>query len=90
MPPEAASELAGLYRELALRTELAHEEAFVQLGTGQTTRTEWQMIADALHGWAAERGRRPSQLGARVTLMVVPPRNATSEPDRDFAVPWRE
>ncbi len=89
VPDDQDEELAAGYPELNLRVEPAHEEAFVHLGTEQTTGPQWQLISESLHVWAAEQDRQPSDLGVRVTMLVVPPMTAESGPDRDFAVPLR-
>lgn len=87
VPDEQAEELAASYPELSLRTEPAHEEAFVHLGTAQAGAAQWQVIAQTLQTWGAEHHRRPSDLGVRVTYLATPPRTADSRPDCDFAIP---
>jgi DNA-binding transcriptional MerR regulator len=90
VPDDRADELAARFPELTLRTEPAHEEAFVHIGTGETTGAQWQLISGSLHAWASEQRRQPSDLGVRITFLPTTPR-ATDErmPDRDFAVPLR-
>lgn len=73
-----------------MRTEPAHEEAFVPIGTAEIGGAEWQLIAQALDAWAKEHQRGPSELGARVTYLAEPPRTPDSRPDLDFAVPLQE
>jgi hypothetical protein len=89
VPDEQAQELAQGAPELSLRTEPAHEEAFVHLGPGgQTTVVQWQMVSDAIRAWSAEQHRQPSDLGVRVVYRFSPPPlTAQSAPDCDFAVP---
>ena len=87
VPDEQADELAAGYPELSLRTEHAHEEAFVKLGTAAVSPAQWQVIAQTLQAWGAEQHRQRSDLGARITYLATPPRTADSRPDLDFAVP---
>ncbi len=87
VPDEQAEEIAASYPELSLRTEPAHEEAFVHLGTAQISAAQWQVVAQTLQAWGAEQHRRPSDLGVRVTYLATPPRTADSGPDQDFAIP---
>jgi DNA-binding transcriptional MerR regulator len=83
----SAADYAAAYPELDWRTEPAHEEAFVQLGTEDPTGADWQLVTESLRAWAEDEHRRPSGLAARVTFLTTPPRTADSKPDRDFAVP---
>ena len=87
MPDDQADELAAAYPGLRLRTEPAHKEAFVQLGTEQISAAQWQVVAQTLISWGAEHRRQASDLGVRVTYLANPPRTAQSRPDCDFAVP---
>jgi hypothetical protein len=88
VPEERAGEIAAGYPELSLRTEPAHEEAFVHLGAGPATGAAlWQLVSESLRTWGAEHDRQPSELGARVTFLATPPRTPESAPECDFAVP---
>lgn len=89
VPDDHADEFAARFPELTLRTEPAHEEAFVPLGTVEVSAGQWQLIADTLFGWAAQQQRQPSDLGVRLTYLATPPRTADSRPDIDYAVPLR-
>jgi DNA-binding transcriptional MerR regulator len=82
-----ADDYAVAYPELTWRTEPAHDEAFVQLGTGEISRADWHVVSESLHAWAAAGSRRPSELAPRITFQSTPPITAESRPDRDFAVP---
>ena len=96
--PEAdAHALASHYPELILRTEPAHQEAFVTLsaGSGGNPGAPSQLASEALTGWAREHGvnperlaLKPEDLGVRITYLVSDPVTATSVPDCDFAVPF--
>jgi DNA-binding transcriptional MerR regulator len=88
IPPDQAAELAARFPELTLRTEPAHVEAFVPLGTSEVRESEWPLISDTLHTWGIE--QRASDLGVRLTYLASPPITPDSRPDLDFAVPLRE
>ena len=49
---EQAQELAALYPELTLRSEPAHEEAFVHLGETQLSGAQWQLVSASLRSWS--------------------------------------
>jgi DNA-binding transcriptional MerR regulator len=99
-----ADTLANEYPELTLRTEPAHQEAFVALpqatGTGADAAswqdpTNWQLASEALQQWAEEHALtpenlvlKPEDLGVRITYLASAPITETSVPDRDFAVPF--
>jgi hypothetical protein len=92
VPSDEAETLASRVPELVLRSEPAHDEAFVALGTAELRAAHWQVVSDTLHDWAAGHPeRRPSELGIRVTYLASTlPVTAGSRPDCDFAVPLRE
>jgi DNA-binding transcriptional MerR regulator len=84
---DQAEALAARFPELTLRTEPAHEEAFVHLGDIVASPPQWQLAGDALYGWAGRQHRRPSALGVRITHLVSRPVSEDSVPDSDFALP---
>jgi DNA-binding transcriptional MerR regulator len=100
VPAREARALAEHYPELTLRTEPAHQEAFVALphDPGQmTTAAHWQLATESLHAWMQEQeqvhqGERlalePADLGVRLTYLWTQPVTATSVPDCDFAIPF--
>ena len=87
VPAEQAEELAALYPELTLRSEPAHEEAFVHLGEAQLSGAQWQLVSASLRTWSAAERRMPSDLGVRLTYLAKPPITPDSRPEIDFAVP---
>jgi DNA-binding transcriptional MerR regulator len=89
IPAEEAERLAADYPDFTLRSEPAHEEAFVDLGADPLTASQWQVISENLRGWAAEQNREPADLGVRLTYRAHPPITPDSRPDCDFAVPLR-
>ena len=84
---EQAEQLAALYPELTLRSEPAHEEAFVHLGQTQLSGAQWQLVSASLRSWSAAERRMPSDLGVRLTYLAEPPITPDSRPEIDFAVP---
>ena len=87
VPAEQAEELAALYPELTLRSEPAHEEAFVHVGQAQLSGAQWQLVSASLRTWSAAERRMPSDLGVRLTYLAKPPITPDSRPEIDFAVP---
>ena len=88
VPGEGAEEVAAGYPELTLRTEPAHEEAYVHLGPAmQPPPAEWLLVGETLLGWAETHHRQPSDLGVRVTYRWPTPPTAGSGPEIDFALP---
>jgi DNA-binding transcriptional MerR regulator len=96
VPTAQAESLASRYPELSLRTEPAHEEAFVALPDGPGDEAvHWQLAIESLDVWAQEqeqehKGERlalePEDLGLRVTYLASA--LGTDEPYRDLAVPF--
>ena len=84
---EQAEGFAALYPELTLRSEPAHEEAFVHLGETQLSGAQWQLVSASLRSWSAAERRMPSGLGVRLTYLAEPPITPDSRPEIDFAVP---
>jgi hypothetical protein len=56
-----------------VRTEPAHQEAYVHLGTATVTAAQWQVVSEALHTWGVQQHRQPADLGVRVTFLATPP-----------------
>jgi hypothetical protein len=57
VPEGQAQEIAARFPKLTLRTEPAHQEAYVHLGTAMVTAAQWQLVSEALHAWGAEKKR---------------------------------
>ncbi len=87
VPAGQAAELAARFPQLTLRTEPAHDEAYVKLGPAQMSALQWQQLTDALYAWVSEQQRTASGLGFRLTFRITQPVTAQSRPDVDFAVP---
>ena len=100
VPTREARALAEHYPELTLRTEPAHQEAFVALPHdpgGTTTAAHWQLATESLHAWMQEQEQlhqderlsiEPADLGVRLTYLWTEPVTQTSAPDCDFAIPF--
>ena len=90
VPADQAEALAAGYPGLTLRTEPAHEEAFVHLGDTQATPPQWHLIGETMHAWATAHGLREANLleglAPRTTLLAAP---GATAPDCDYAVPFR-
>jgi DNA-binding transcriptional MerR regulator len=87
VPDDQAEAAAAGFPELTLRSEPAHEEAFVHLGDTMASPPRWQLLQEVLRGWVAEHRRRPGELAPRVTMLATGPPALRNVPDVDFAVP---
>ena len=87
VPADDAEAAAAGFPELTLRTERAHEEAFVHLGNTMASPPRWQLLQEVLRGWVARHERLPADLAPRVTMLAMRPVTSRSVPDVDFAVP---
>jgi DNA-binding transcriptional MerR regulator len=94
VPEAEAHALAERYPELTLRTEPAHQEAFVALpGSGVVSGVHIQLAAESLRDWAQEQEQgvgakqlslTPEDLGERITYLATGPTSV----ECDFAVPF--
>jgi DNA-binding transcriptional MerR regulator len=95
VPTAQAADLAGHYPELTLRTEPAHQEAFVALPAEMASGAHIQLAAESLQAWFEEQAREPEHqgdhlaltpedLGERITYLATGPASV----DCDFAVPF--
>jgi DNA-binding transcriptional MerR regulator len=91
VPQDLAGQLAAGFPGLTLRTEPAHQEAYVHLDQ-DATEAQWQAAGDSALAWAAEQQRQPSDLGLRVTLLTTaaPVTDASRRGGSDFALPLRD
>ena len=91
VPPDKAREYAERLPALTLRTEAAHQEAFVRLPVEFMAQggTEAELALAALQEWAA-RERREAGGAIRMVLAQQPDEAAREHgPQRQFAVPLR-
>jgi DNA-binding transcriptional MerR regulator len=91
VPQDLADQLAASLPGLTLRTEPAHEEAYVHLDQDATA-AKWQAVGDSALAWVAEQQRQPSDLGLRVILLTtaVPVTDASRRGGSDLALPLRD
>ena len=91
VPQDLAGQLAASFPGLTLRTEPAHQEAYVHLDQ-DATEAQWQAVGDSALAWVAEQQRQPSDLGLRVTLLATaaPVTDASKRGGSDFALPLRD
>ena len=89
VPPDQAEALAARCPELTLRTEPAHEEAFVNIGDGQIDGADWQLVARSLEAWSDQQQHnvdvRLADLGLRITYL---PSEVGKDTYQDFAIPF--
>ena len=92
--PEAGHQVSGV----TLRTEPAHQEAFVALPdwSGPDSAVHWQLAIESLQAWAQEQEQEhederlaltPEDLGLRLTYLWTGP-VTDPVPDCDLAVPF--
>jgi DNA-binding transcriptional MerR regulator len=89
VPDDQAEEIAARFPDLTLRTEAAHQEAFVRpdapaMGGGGT---QVEIAIEALFAWASEQHRQPT--GGVRSVLVFNPANPAAGPDTEFAVSLR-
>jgi DNA-binding transcriptional MerR regulator len=89
VPSGQAAEIAARFPDLTLRTEPAHQEAFVGQGRPGiwSNGAEAEVAIESLIAWAAEQQRQPSD-GVRMVL-IFNPANQGAGPDCEFAVALR-
>jgi DNA-binding transcriptional MerR regulator len=90
VPADRAEEIAAQFPLYELRTEPAHEEAFVRPeAPGVQSSTQGELAYQSLLAWAAEHQRQPLGSGAIRMVLVRNPANADRGPDTQFAVALR-
>jgi hypothetical protein len=89
VPDDQSAVLAAKFPDLTLRTEPAHQEAFVGQGRPGVwdSGAEAEVAIEALISWASEQHRQPS--GGVRSVLVFKPENAGAGPDCEFAVALR-
>ena len=92
VPQDLAGQLAASFPGLTLRTEPAHQEAYIQLPQDPMTAAQEQLIGDSFTAWAAEQQRQSGDLPLRVTLLATtaPVTDASRSGGSDFALPLRD
>jgi DNA-binding transcriptional MerR regulator len=89
VPQDLAGQLAASFPGLTLRTEPAHQEAYVDLGQDPVTDAQAQLASDSGLAWVAEQQRQSSDLPLRVTLLTTasPVTDASTRACTDIAIP---
>src|SRR6185437_8719456 len=90
VPQDLAGQLAASFPGLTLRTEPAHQEAYIRLAQDPLTAAQSQLLSDSFMAWEAEQQRQPSDLPLRVTLLTTataPVTEASRRGGSDFALP---
>jgi DNA-binding transcriptional MerR regulator len=89
VPNDQAAEIAARFPDLTLRTEPAHQEAFVGQGKPGpwSNEAEIEVAIEDLIAWAAEQQRQPS--GGVSMVLVFHPATAGAGPDTEFALALR-
>ncbi|MGH9170704.1 MAG: MerR family transcriptional regulator [Acidimicrobiales bacterium] len=91
VPSDEAEALAARCPELTLRAEAAHQEAFVNIGNGQSDGAEWHLVSQSLDAWSDNHSLdvdvRVASLGLRITFL---PSEVGQGTYQDFAVPFTD
>jgi DNA-binding transcriptional MerR regulator len=92
VPEDLAAQLAAGFPGLTLRTEPAHQEAYIHLGQDPVTAAQSQLVSDSARAWTAEQQRQLSDLPLRVILLTTtaPVTDASRRGGSDFALPLRD
>jgi DNA-binding transcriptional MerR regulator len=88
VPADQAEEIAGRFPDLALRTEPAHQEAFIHVGQAWPSDiAQITPVVESLFAWAAREHRQPS--GGIRQLLISNPSSGGRGPDGEYAVALR-
>jgi DNA-binding transcriptional MerR regulator len=85
VPADQAAELAARFPELTLRTDPAHQEAFVHLPSAEDAGPHWPAVMQAMEAWGEARHRQPA--GGIRQLLIWPRTSPGNGPELEFAVP---
>jgi DNA-binding transcriptional MerR regulator len=85
VPAEQAPELAARFPELTLRTDPAHQEAFVHLPSPEEASRQWLPVLQAMETWGEAHHRQPA--GGIRQQLIWPRTSPGYGPECDFAVP---
>jgi DNA-binding transcriptional MerR regulator len=89
VPDEQAAELAARFPDLTLRTEPAHQEAYIHLGPGQAQLSLAQLtpVVEGLGAWIHQQHRQPS--GGLRQILIANPNSGGRGPDGEWAFALR-
>ena len=92
VPEDLAGQLAASFPGLTLRTEPAHQEAYIHLPQDPMTAAQEQLLGDSFTAWSAEQQRQPGDLPLRVTLLTTaaPVTDVSRRLGSDIAFPLRD
>src|ERR1700761_8309326 len=85
VPADRAAELAAQFPELILRTDPAHQEAFVPLPRAAGAGPQWPPVMQAMEAWGEAHHRQPA--GGIRQLLIWPRTSPGDGPELEFAVP---
>jgi DNA-binding transcriptional MerR regulator len=85
VPADQAAELAAQFPDLTLRTDPAHEEAYVRLPSAAEAGERWLPVMQAMEAWGEAHHRQPA--GGIRQLLLWPRTSPGYGPECDFAVP---
>jgi DNA-binding transcriptional MerR regulator len=86
VPDAGAEQIAANFPDLALRTEPAHQEAYVHRPSAQSDPETW-LVMQSLAAWAVEHRRQAAE---GVRMVLVPGVPGTAGPACDIAIRLRE
>jgi DNA-binding transcriptional MerR regulator len=87
VPGDQAAAIAARFPDLTLRTEPAHQEAFIHLEKQHSSGAEGQVAGETLYGWTLEQHRKPN---GGIRMILIPGTGDPSYgPDFDLAVALR-
>jgi DNA-binding transcriptional MerR regulator len=87
VPQDEAASLAAGFPDLELRTEAAHQEAFVHVGQARLDRAQLEPVVESLYAWAAGQHRQPN--GGLRQILMFNPDSGGNGPDGEWAVALR-
>lgn len=87
VPADVADQMAAKMRDLRLRTQEAHQEAFIQAETSHVSPTRTAAFTETLLTWAAQQHRTTT--GAIRQVLAPRPASAGDHAGCDWAVPLR-
>jgi DNA-binding transcriptional MerR regulator len=84
VPDDDAERIAADFPDLGLRTDPAHEEAYVRRPSAQSDSESW-LVIQSLAAWAVEHGRPPTE---GIRMVLIPNRTPDAPgPACDIAIP---
>jgi DNA-binding transcriptional MerR regulator len=87
VPQEQAAQIAARFPDLELRSDPAHQEAFVPVGQARLDRAQLEPVVESLYHWAAGEHRQPN--GGLRQILVSNPESGGNGPDGEWAVALR-